>query len=88
MAKVYIYYYEEKNKSRSESWFRLSSENRDYNHEGKLRKGNEDYNALFIFLNSMPNQSFELSIEGRDLSLDKFESLDELLKSHNVFFNP
>jgi len=64
--------------------YSLSSPNGDSTHSGVLRKGDEDYNALSLFVNSRPNNRFDLVTRGMDLPSDKLESLEELLKMHNA----
>jgi len=64
--------------------YSLSSPNGDSTHSGVLRKGNEDYNALSLFVNSRPDNRFDLVTSGMNLPSDKLESLEELLKMHNA----
>ncbi|MFA5258669.1 MAG: hypothetical protein WC402_01225 [Candidatus Pacearchaeota archaeon] len=64
--------------------YNLSSPNGDSTHIGVLRRGDEDYNALSLFVNSRPNNRFDLVTRGMKLSHDKLESLEELLKMHNA----
>jgi len=84
MVNINLHYYQEGTNGRSGNWFRLISENGDYKHEGNLKKGNEDYYAFLLFLNSRKGITFDLVIDRKNLSEEKFESLDELLKIHNA----
>jgi hypothetical protein len=64
--------------------YALSSPNGDSTHSGVLRKGNEDYYALSLLLNSRSNQRFDLTTCGIVLPVDKLEALDEIVRMHNA----
>jgi len=83
MPNINLSYYQERKKI-PENWFRLSSENGDYTHEGKLRNGNEDYYAVFFYLSSKPNITFNLVVNRKKITKGKYESLEELIIIHNA----
>jgi len=65
--------------------YKLSSPNgMDYTHKGVLRRGDEDYNALLIYLNSRENIRFSLRTQGMEMPADKKDSLVELIDMHNA----